>query len=58
MINSIFNFYLFIFRYETVRQKIVVANGTVSRVDLKMKREASGEIVFVLFPSKFILIFR
>lgn len=58
MINSIFNFYLFIFSYETVRQKIVVANGTVSRVDLKMKREASGEIVFVLFPSKFILIFR
>ncbi|KAK8398384.1 hypothetical protein O3P69_003938 [Scylla paramamosain] len=28
--------------YETVRQKIVVVNGTVSRVDLKMKREASA----------------
>lgn len=45
-------FYVFLIyfcRYETVRQKIVVVNGTVSRVDLKMKREASGELqVFVL----------
>lgn len=54
IICSIFNFCfvcLFIFSFETVRKKIVVARGSVSRVDLKMKREASGKFELVMLPQ-------
>ncbi|MPC26472.1 Carboxypeptidase D [Portunus trituberculatus] len=37
--------------YEAARQKVVVVNGTVSRVDLKMKREAAGELELFFFQS-------